>query len=542
MGGTTSKLDENDWNLADGKLQDNEHTIDGAPAMSHYKVYYMNKKSVNQREFDVVDDNMNLVFTTRSVPGTIACFDILGPGLDSSIVRVNADITRRYWIVYRFRVPTFQGQLPDTEATEKLRFEQTDEDGTLMVPEIVPLYKRCCITAQYGPPSVAMMLAQSKADGIEEVDDSEEEYFEGAASEIADRMKERGATELLNKATVADDNSKPTDQTEMESSIGSTTTQDANEIRTGPEVPRQNSALEPGNPVDSTSDFQSEHPSPQDTLTSSEIVSENPTIRISASMPELHGATYTGALDRSDDEIPSSYSTVSTSTTTPTASMVAATSVAHMKHWIQQQSQTIMVTSQSIRDKSLAAYETYKAGPHKTGTSSDLLQGVIQLEKPLLLCQEVYNRIFGNHQTSLVSKEQVIELLQRDMAQHVKEHPEDADQNADPFVTVQEVLAQAGERSPKNEMFVGTTGKNESGLEKERSPRIETGEEFKEVDVGEPIEKEQPLVGYWIWEHTLRSHKIKLHVAKGTDLALHVVLAIIANQVRFERHALTIAI
>mmetsp|Transcript_14534 Transcript_14534/g.26018 ORF Transcript_14534/g.26018 Transcript_14534/m.26018 type:complete len:230 (+) Transcript_14534:131-820(+) len=48
-----------------------------------------------------------------------------------------------------------------------------------------------------------------------------------------------------------------------------------------------------------------------------------------------------------------------------------------------------------------------------------------------------------------------------------------------------------------------------------------------------------PLVGYWFWKHTtfnFQQHKMYMHLAKNSDLALHVVLAIIVNQVRSERN------
>jgi hypothetical protein len=51
-----------------------------------------------------------------------------------------------------------------------------------------------------------------------------------------------------------------------------------------------------------------------------------------------------------------------------------------------------------------------------------------------------------------------------------------------------------------------------------------------------------PLVGYWAWQPSLRSHHLKMHLAKDSDLALHVVLAVIMNQVRSERNALAFAL
>lgn len=76
MGGATSKLEENVWEKADGKLRGSEFTVDGADATGKYSIYYLTKRGVNQREFDVTDEESNLIFTTKQVPGTIACFDV----------------------------------------------------------------------------------------------------------------------------------------------------------------------------------------------------------------------------------------------------------------------------------------------------------------------------------------------------------------------------------------------------------------------------------------------------------------------------------
>ena len=55
-------------------------------------------------------------------------------------------------------------------------------------------------------------------------------------------------------------------------------------------------------------------------------------------------------------------------------------------------------------------------------------------------------------------------------------------------------------------------------------------------------QKEQPLIGYWNWENTMRTHRMKLHLAAGSDLALHVVIAILVNQVRYERNAIALTV
>lgn len=46
-----------------------------------------------------------------------------------------------------------------------------------------------------------------------------------------------------------------------------------------------------------------------------------------------------------------------------------------------------------------------------------------------------------------------------------------------------------------------------------------------------------PLVGWWVWEHTSRRHQLKMHLAKGSDIALHCIVAIVCNMVNVEKQA-----
>lgn len=45
-----------------------------------------------------------------------------------------------------------------------------------------------------------------------------------------------------------------------------------------------------------------------------------------------------------------------------------------------------------------------------------------------------------------------------------------------------------------------------------------------------------PLVGHWVWENTMTTHKMKMHLAKGTDVALHCIIAVMTNMVTLERN------
>jgi hypothetical protein len=46
-----------------------------------------------------------------------------------------------------------------------------------------------------------------------------------------------------------------------------------------------------------------------------------------------------------------------------------------------------------------------------------------------------------------------------------------------------------------------------------------------------------PLVGWWVREHTLNRHQMKMHLAKGADIALHCIVAITTNMVNIEKKA-----
>ena len=45
------------------------------------------------------------------------------------------------------------------------------------------------------------------------------------------------------------------------------------------------------------------------------------------------------------------------------------------------------------------------------------------------------------------------------------------------------------------------------------------------------------LQSWWVWEHTQNLHQMKMHLAKGCDVALHVIIAITTNMVNVEKHA-----
>jgi hypothetical protein len=196
---------------------------------------------------------------------------------------------------------------------------------------------------------------------------------------------------------------------------------------------------------------------------------------------------------------------------------------------------------------------------------TDPLEGQIDLDnKPLVLCQEIYDRIIGNHQTSTLTKEKAIKLLREDLQQHVKENGEEDDNDA--FLQEEKEMF---EQLQKTEDIVVASDDVSRKEDATRDLASENEEETMNC-TNDAVEKEEPLIGkmnitqlycitigfrsnsdmrftnllfssfalgYWLWENSIRTHKMKMHVAKGSDLALHVALAIIVNQVRYERNA-----
>jgi hypothetical protein len=524
MGGATSKLDENDWEKADGKLTSAEYTLDGSLPTEAYKVFILTKKGVNQREFDVTDENKNLLYTTRAVPGTIACFDLLGKGIGDYRLRVYVDIARRYWTVCRFDVPTFVGQKIDQEAKEKL-ITEIDGNKTSTMPI---LYKKCLITvswsrylavtALFGPPSAAEMLIPVAPDptptspsmpGYSFLDDnwtsSDEDDMFDEASRIAARMRTREVSD---------------DGVEIPSPCLSGGEEESKEDVLG--ITQAKEAADNAQSEVEVDESETDY---------------KPHIR-AASAPELDRPA-SPPVD--PDEQPTSASAHNAPRPSPSPaigdySSATATVGNSMGNWLQKQSNSIRESSQSLRRTS-QSYLSNTAS-HKV-LHTDQLEGVVDLDQPLLLCQEIYNRLIGNHQTSLVSKERVLELLQQDRAQHIKEGTDESDFDVDD--KDDEMFSSQGEAST---VQVGTdTGDGvQESKESGDVSDVDADAEHHNGNAEQEQEQDQPLVGYWSWDNTLRVHKMKMHLAKGSDLSLHIVLAIIVNQVRYERNALAMTI
>ena len=693
MGGAQSFFNETDWDLADGALRTCDETMDGRPPTTTYQTYDLVKRSIvaNQRELDITDSEKNLLFHVRPSPGTIAGFDVLGVGSannDDYILRVTVDLARRYWIIYRFDKPIFDGQKPDPIATEKFAIEQqtsvtnerkelaarisaslaihsfSDDTPVDEVPPSAPivpkhfLYKVGCVTvswsrymavaAYYGPPTIEQIMHATEAACKQEMkskkpttsNDTDDGDDDGdilsKARKIAGRLREeregmdeserseKAATAALNTdakdvstidvngSQIAETNVEEGDvinvsvaaqpSLENKESIKGTKhkteiieTHDAGRNRDGNTFSARQHSLADDLGDESESDIDQSNDNPHEAI--SEALSHqeeannnniNPSgndsldIQASASMPDLshpeksaspriianglqkwwqdssrtlHEKSIAMLRPKGMSEDFTSTTTTSPGMSGPSAPLDISGSSKHSGN------------GSFGNESGVASF----LGIGKTSTVDDPLQGVVHLDKPLLLCQEIYTRIIGNHQTSKVSKEKVLTLLRQDMEQHLQNRKDDDEiesTNNDLAVAVNtdslsltqsedkghqdgSAVSELNVTAPLTDVEVRATSATPS--EKvasdgdnsilEPTPNNAPSDEVtaaSSLDATPP--KEQPLVGYWVWENTLRTHKMKMHLAKGSDLALHIVLAVLVNQLRYERNAIAMAV
>jgi hypothetical protein len=119
MGGAASKFDETEWDKVDGGLREASETIDGAMPTSHHTILTLKKQSiVNQRDYEIRDDQDILLYTTKAVQGTAKWFDLFGKG-GEKLFRVQTDALRDNWDIFAYGEPAFPGQQPDADVTKQ---------------------------------------------------------------------------------------------------------------------------------------------------------------------------------------------------------------------------------------------------------------------------------------------------------------------------------------------------------------------------------------------------------------------------------------
>eukprot|EP00522_Entomoneis_paludosa_P004787 CAMPEP_0172474660 /NCGR_PEP_ID=MMETSP1065-20121228/69470_1 /TAXON_ID=265537 /ORGANISM="Amphiprora paludosa, Strain CCMP125" /LENGTH=513 /DNA_ID=CAMNT_0013232847 /DNA_START=14 /DNA_END=1552 /DNA_ORIENTATION=+ len=513
MGGATSKLKENVWEEADGKLCDPEDTIDGAPPTSKFEVFHLTKRQMNQREFDVTDSESNLLYTTQQVPGTIACFDVLGKEIDNYLLRIEVDVARRYWTIYRYEETSFDDQRPDKGATERLaaeRLRKAEREPIVDNFKTPFLFRKACVivswsrymavATHYGPPSDEML---------------KEWENEILAAEQEQNVLENGVKKdgLIYTPSLDDQITEEDEAAESEEIIGS-----QSEEKDGPVEELNYKFSDEISLNHQTSDVTSGDES-NDSMQDVEVDDNVVRLMSAQSLPDIAAA---GESTQTDDTSGSPRLAKSESSASDSLARMRAASQARrakFRQWAHQK-------SKHFSEKTRSALES--SGIITKKARRDPMEGVLHLKK-LLLCQEIYNRIIGNHQTSHISREKALELLQQDVAQHEKESPETAEQDEeqDAIMTGQEVILRTKsedtgdgipeEKSvdPDDEEEIGSSDIVDVDLNASAEPKMpesshndsdgvdlskvdgedEKGGEHETLEEGE--DKEQPLVGYW---------------------------------------------
>lgn len=612
MGGGSSRYDETNWSTATGNLQSAAETIDGSPPTSKAGVYTITKQGINQRDYDVTDEDCNLLYTTQCIEGTLAWFDVLGKGLENYILRVQVDLSRRYWVIYRYGVPTYEGQFVDLYATMKLREARGDRAPCL--------YKNACITVSWSRYYAIVHKYRMPPDDED--------------LEANDSMSETTSSHSLSGM---EDPKIKLLQIEMDKS---------NQL---------------GQPLESTMMAQTETNSKADLDSGSLQILNNTTI--------LERANNENGIERKLEDESDGRNSVEMGTDAIDHSV----GVFHTEGWSSMgkksklDSDEMIQTSDSMDDAAKKAHvvlmKRWKNWAKKsTGMDQpppNPLEGYLWIQEPILKCEEV-NSFMGQHQTMLISSEEARQLEAADLPseagvdtptseggtqllglnsiQHDSKGilaESEADKASFPRIrklgnwlkakSVKVVEASQKSLSPAPPQMAAwhTDGEHFDGdddsvhLRKalnafEKLSADDTSEEKKEsngdlrevvresetenkfldesavnipnsasdsvhatsahypnceagvkesndsfLDVNavddtmsiqeQPLKKSsgstvlnnsslEPLVGYWIWDNTMQVHKMKMTVAKDADLALHVVLAIVTNQLRLERN------
>jgi hypothetical protein len=699
MGGVTSKFDETDWSKANGGLlahwedrRPEDVTIDGLAPTYKFGIYEIVKTSVSQREFQVVDPkNKNLLYITRSVPGTLAWFDVLGPNSIGEYqdlkLRVQTDLRRRTWMVYRYNKPVFEGQRPAPLAVRK-GLGQNDK-----------LYKTACITVswsryaavaiRYGPPSLDDVLeieegARDEDDGDgdddDDNDDEEEELeFENNAEGLASPKSSYETNNNFGDHDLDDDEGDDDDDNledimaqaakiaasrrsiAVEGVITSDTTNNNHSDRTtsssssysSPSKTTINRPQRFKNALTSCSPCHggATNDSPESSL-------RNPSSFDNDIMKSLskrhHGINDYKKKSQQPDDTPSSATKLRQMWKSKSKSLGSR---------IFFRSTNTNTEDDDDDTKHLTKSERKELRRQKA--LEQVMEGIIDLGKEkdnpeeespgaALQCREIYNRLIGTHQSSWVTREEVLEMLRLDEAQYRQDDNKNDDNNNNNNNNTQgepsspsankNPSAEDGRRqnswfgfglipkpsgsAPADDASMATTNTNTNTKEEVESSSSAPGTEtpndndnnndnnngdlreggggdglqslledepptspspnnnnnnmltddeedlFKPIDDSMPVglrallndddyaltsprhrdeeedeansskkkDEEEPLIGYWTWKNTYRVHKMRMHLARNSDLALHVVLAILVNQVRYERNAIAMTV
>lgn len=557
MGGASSRFEQTQWWNADGELgnTDNEGQAVGgdlqptiipnvSPTAALEIFDILKSKSItSQRDFEVRDGRKNVIYITRTVPGTLAWFDVLRPGIsehaesleegedledshsswgedileettqqavqpptnnsrEQLLLRVQVDWDRRTWMVYSY-TPAFSGQLPAQVPDRKA------------IADGLKLYKSCCITmswsrsmalaTRFGPPT---KLQDFWEDGDE---DEIEHPLEEKDGEATTRDSEFISKVLFTKAdTIAAKSRKEhnVDEEQLKRAQQTTPTKSKGEKADGLD--------ESGSIIGGLfkSFMPMEEPAkPHLTKTEKRKLSLEGVVDLDA--PRLH-----------------------------------CQAVLHSKGNFQ----TLEVSKeQSVKLWMLddAYRRSRESKPDETDQSND------PVKNPLGKAM-AYEQLGKREDGDMDELKQWFTSQYVDAEHAVSKTPpvspaaQEEGQNGD---SRRAMMAKTGKswfsfRMAKDETHnvdgtettsesVGTIEDDSSVATKEDDESLDPskkvyGSKGGIVDAEDDSKRKEPLVAHWRWKNTYTTHKMQMHLAKNSDLALHVVLSIIVNICRYE--------
>mmetsp|Transcript_1856 Transcript_1856/g.2847 ORF Transcript_1856/g.2847 Transcript_1856/m.2847 type:complete len:518 (+) Transcript_1856:80-1633(+) len=511
MGGAVSRLEETDWKTVTGKLTRSKETIDGSQPTKSYGVYYLHKIGKNQREYHVTDENLNLLYSSRMIDGTLAWFDVLGPGLNEFLLRVQVDLSRRYWVIYSYGSPSYAGQFADMTATNRLRQERGEESPCL--------YKKACITVtwsryhaiinRYGPPPEEA-LSEERPTLASQAENSEESIYEEQPT---------WATPLKSSETVKDD------KKEVSSCSNTDLNEDQADISTGlldDTVLREN--------LISTNGIEGSGRAKLSRMSS-----------VKSSMKQVKSsvkqwvADKTGANDPPPDPMEGHLQLDEPILKCEEISTFMG------------QHQTMLVGKEEARKLQKEELETAA----QTGT--DAHNPNANLNSDSFPREETSQQTMFENPTD----QNITGQSKEELEASGKSTNDSSILKSSSFSSIRNfaklAMSQVGEtmdltksivRAKSNPDYhkyqvadVSNDNKGNSwGNDLSNSSRKSVSSRASASSQGAEDEPLEPLVGFWNWDNTMRVHKMKMHLAKDSDLALHVVLAIVTNQLRLERN------
>eukprot|EP00526_Cylindrotheca_closterium_P005769 CAMPEP_0113617284 /NCGR_PEP_ID=MMETSP0017_2-20120614/8695_1 /TAXON_ID=2856 /ORGANISM="Cylindrotheca closterium" /LENGTH=559 /DNA_ID=CAMNT_0000526663 /DNA_START=147 /DNA_END=1827 /DNA_ORIENTATION=- /assembly_acc=CAM_ASM_000147 len=557
MGGASSRLDQTQWWNADGELMNIESEeklptiLPGAEPTSTLEIFDIVKcKSLTAtRDFEVKDSNKNVIYATKAVPGTMAWFDVIKPGpsvtpelaegdedaetsevkegdgedneetpattvagnetsKEELLLRVQVDWNRRSWTIYTL-TPVFPGQLPATLPIRK------------GLDEGCELYKSCCITlswsksfavvVRYGPPKVQDFLE----------DDEEDEQKQNGATEAGDHVEASGESEhsleeddLFAKAEsiAAKERKKHNVDEDIVKHNQSQTLQQSNTSLTSED--------EPTGVIDTLAkslktyiDPALEQPKVQLTPEEKQRYALEGVVNLDA--PMLQCQTVLGKKKNYQSRVIDKEETVK---------LWVLDDAWNKERFLKQEGEDpTRGSTKSPLGKAVAYELSQLEKPHDVEELKKWFSTQYVDEDQRYMAKDDIKKDEGK--SSFDGKRASILEVGKSWFSFRTPHKSDGDES----VATQDEPGENTDPGDSAETETATEEANKKTTAEEAANAKVYGSNHGVLELDDSPDRKEPLVSYWRWKNTYTTHKMQMHLAKNSDLALHTVLSIVLN-------------